>query len=181
MRPLLLALIAGLFLGCSPRMSRLHRIENARTGVNFAWGKWLLNDVDAPDFVSDRLEHRVRRDFRLNLLRRIAFVPKSQKGSYPLDKILGPNGKELRKRIRRRLGADFIINVSARSGVEAGTDGNGYVRISVYDLNGESFIYSREISIKGESARLRDPQAQQGLILSAYRKLMWSMNHASLR
>lgn len=164
-------------------------VENkGETGVNFTTGKWLLNEVEAPENVKKRLSELALQDFSAVLGNRLTYVPNAR-GLLISQKKIGfrPDLQTL-KAIKSGTGYDYFINLKAgivredhgsvdltpnRLGKSVSND--TFVEIEIYDLNDSKRIYAQRVN--GHSGRGQDKRdvhlsaSGRDLIIGAYRRL----------
>jgi len=122
--------------------------SNQKLGVDFTKGKWLLNEIDCPDYSKDALTSETTNYFNKNLKNRFFYI-NDINGLLIARKInLNPNKTKL-KEIKDGTGYDFFINIVAnKSKSDSGLDlyGNqSEVFLEIYDLNLQKIVYSKHV------------------------------------
>lgn len=67
-----------------------------QTSLDFKTGKWLLNTVDAPYNVNEKLTKNIIKDFTHHLDTRLSYVPKTKGIFLPQNTPFNPSKKEIK-------------------------------------------------------------------------------------
>lgn len=171
--------------------------QKIQSGLDFSNGKWLLNTVDAPYFVSKKLTKMVIEDFNKQLKTDLNYVPTTKGLLLPPIISFNPTQKEL-KDLKAGTNFDYFINLKASvvkeeiGAVDYSThnklsqDHNNVIvfTLEVYDLNNLEIIYSKTINgsvaIDKNSNNLILAKTTDGLILGAYKKIRKDINKKSI-
>ena len=195
MKKIILFTIAFIFSSCSFTSYRFDD-QKPRTGVNFTIGKWLLNTIESPSGVQEKLVEKSTKDFETILGNRFSFRPLSSglilppKMDFPLD-------KTMLKNIKLGSGCDYFINIKAQEirndfgsiDLTPGRFNNGgqksnQISIEIYDLNTETVIYSqRVIASVGKPTDNRDvnfSKTSNSMLIRAYEKLVKDLKSKSV-
>lgn len=194
---LIIALLAISFQSCSlPNYYFENNTQNF--GVDFTNGKWLLNKIDAPLWVEDRLKEQVYDDFTALLGNRLLKIEDAKELLLPKKISLQPNKKEL-KELKIGTNLDFIINIKASNlendfnGIsltnhkfQKGETNSNEVILEIYDLSLLEIIYSQKVigsaSIsENSSSDVNFSKSSNSLILGAYKKLMKDLKKKSIK
>jgi hypothetical protein len=119
-----------------------------KIGVDFTTGKWLLNEIECPEYSKDVLTTVATKNFKKKLKNRLFYI-NDVDGLLITRKInLKPNKTKL-KELKDGTGFDFFINIVAnKTHRDSGTDlyGNeSEVFLEIYDLNLQQIIYSKHV------------------------------------
>ena len=122
--------------------------SNQKLGVDFTKGKWLLNEIDCPEYSKDVLTSETINYFKKNLKSRFFHI-KDINGLLIAHKInLNPNKTKL-KELKDGTGYDFFINIVAnksKSDLSNDLYGNqSEVFLEIYDLNLQQILYSKHV------------------------------------
>ena len=122
--------------------------SNQKLGVDFTKGKWLLNEIDCPEYSKDVLTSETINYFKKNLKSRFFHI-KEINGLLIAHKInLNPNKTKL-KELKDGTGYDFFINIVAnksKSDLSNDLYGNqSEVFLEIYDLNLQQILYSKHV------------------------------------
>lgn len=167
-------------------------------GVDFTSGKWLLNKIDAPLWVEDRLKEQVYDDYSALLGNRLLKIEDAKGLLLPKKIPLQPNKQEL-KELKIGTNLDFIINIKASNlendfnGIsltnhkfQKGETNSNEVILEIYDLSLLEIIYSQKVvgsaSIpENSSSDVNFSKSSNSLILGAYKKLMKDLKKKSIK
>jgi hypothetical protein len=119
-----------------------------KIGVDFTKGKWLLNEIDCPEYSKDGLTLIATDYFKKNVKNRFFYI-NDINGLLITRKIyLNPNKTKL-KELKDGTGYDFFINIVAnKNDSDSGVDlyGNkSEVFLEIYDLNLQQIVYSKHV------------------------------------
>lgn len=171
--------------------------QKMQSGLDFNNGKWLLNTIDAPYFVSKKLTKIVIEDFNKQLKTDLNYVPLTKGLLLPPDISFNPDRKELTD-LKAGTKFDYFINIKAKVVKEeiAAIDYSSHNNLSpehhneivfvleIYDLNNLEIIYSKTINgsvvIDKNSNNFILAKTTDGLILGAYKKIKKDINKKSL-
>ena len=122
--------------------------SNQKLGVDFTKGKWLLNEIDCPEYSKDVLTSETLNYFKKNLKSRFFYI-NDMNGLLIAQKInLNPNKTKL-KELKDGTGYDFFINIVAnksKSDLSNDLYGNqSEVFLEIYDLNLQQILYSKHV------------------------------------
>ncbi len=166
------------------------------TGVDFTSGKWLLNEIEASNDVTDKLTQNATNDFKAILGSRLSYLPETS-GMLLSQKIdLNPDAKRI-KELAEGTGYDYFINIKANkvrndfSAVDLtpasfnnGGQNINNITLEVYDLKNIMTIYSQTVTATvgrpkdNQDVHLSKPSTN--LIYSAYRKLFNDLKSKSV-
>ena len=192
-----LVLLAFSLYSCSvPHYYFENKTQNF--GVDFTNGKWLLNKIDAPLQVEDRLKEDVFADFNDLVGNRLVKIEETNGLLLPKNIPLQPT-KETLKELKIGTNFDFIINIKASNlendfnGIsltnhrfQNGETNSNEVILEIYDLSLLQIIYSQKVvgsaSIpENSSSDVNFSKSSNLLILGAYKKLMKELNKKSIK
>jgi len=151
---LVLLLPFALFFSCNAPSYMF--LTPQRTGVDFASGKWLLNEIDCPKNSKDQLTAESIQFFKKNLGERLSYIHDVNGLLVPRKIPLNPNKTRL-KELKDGTGFDFFINISTKKNKsdfssielyqnESETGKNeASVIVEIYDLNLQQIIYSQNV------------------------------------
>lgn len=161
------------------------------TGVNFTTGKWLLNEINAPIIVNEKLTKLAIKDFNLLTKNNLEYALTSKKVILRKIKYSHIAVNEL-KQIKKETDFDFLININAfidndfktNNQKSFGNKKSVVISIEIYDLNNYINIYRQELrgSIK-DSENLNDKTINFGskfLILNGYKKIIRDITKKSI-
>ena len=167
-------------------------------GVDFSTGRWLLNKIEAPLRVEDKLKENVQRDFKALLGERLVNIENSSGLLLPKKIPLQPT-KELLKELKIGTNFDYIINIKAANlandfdsisltnhKFQNGELNSNEVILEIYDLSLLDIIYSQKVigsaSIpENSSSDVHFSKSSNSLILGAYKKLMIELKQKSIK
>lgn len=168
------------------------------SGLNFAQGKWLLNGVDVPASLTEKITNLAMQDFSKNLNERLSYAPTTKGILLSQKKISIDPSKLTLQNIYKGTNYDYFINIKATvlkndfnsvdlTNHNFRSDNNtksSEVIIEIYDLKNADIIYSQKIiASANQSARNEDitiTKAQNAMIVAAYKKLIKDINKRSM-
>ncbi|WP_139260405.1 hypothetical protein [Flavobacterium defluvii] len=168
-----------------------------QTGIDFSSGKWLLNGIDSPYKINDKLTKLAINDFDKLIRTNLNYAPVTKGLLLPKNIPFNPNLTEL-KNLKLGNDFDYFINLKAKVlkdeiGVIDFTVTNSLkesykneveIEIEIYDLNNSEIIYSKTIKgsveISKNSQDFYIAKTTDGLILGAYKKLIRDINKKSI-
>ncbi|MGH2666896.1 hypothetical protein [Flavobacterium sp.] len=190
-------LVYLLFTGCSLPNYILEN-KTQTTGLDFKKGKWLLNEVDAPYEVKQKLTELAIKDFSLNLNERLSYVHSTKGLLLPKNIGLNPNKNDL-SNLKKGTGFDYFINIKASTIKDefgsldttphklntGGKKKQSAIVIEVYDLNLLVIIYSQKavgsISLPQDSHDVHFTKTANSLIIGGYGKIINDINTKSIK
>ena len=167
-------------------------------GVDFSTGRWLLNKIEAPLRVEDKLKENVQHDFKSLLGERLVYIEDSNGLLLPKKIPLQPT-KELLKELKVGTNFDYIINIKTANlandfdsisltnhKFQKGELNSNEVILEIYDLSLLDIIYSQRVigsaSIpENSSSDVHFSKSSNSLILGAYKKLMKELKQKSIK
>lgn len=167
-------------------------------GVDFTNGKWMLNKIDAPLQVEDKLKENALHDFKALLGDRLIAIEDVQGQLLPKKIPLQPT-KETLKELKIGTNFDYIINLKASNlkqdfdsvsltnyKFQNGEINSNEVILEIYDLSLLEIIYSQKVigsaSIPEKSSSdVHFSKSSNSLILGAYKKLMKELKNKSIK
>lgn len=186
-----LILVLLVFQSCS---FPLFVSQNNNTGVNFTEGKWVLNQVDAPSNVDDKLIKMFVKDFNKFTKNNAVYYTATNK--FLLENNNRSNfSTEVLKSIKKSTNYDFFVNLSASivndnefvdsKNQKFGVKKAVVVLLEIYDLNNLQEIYKQELkgTIK-QSENLNEKaiaSSAKFLILHGYNKIIKDINRKSIK
>ena len=167
------------------------------TGVDFTQGKWLLNTIDAPDNVQDKLTQLARTDFAEKLDDRLSYIPET-KGLLLPPKIGFQPTKAILENLKKGTQYDYLINIKAaqtRNDFGAidltphrlthDAENSNKVILEIYDLNTQQILYSQKVMAtvrtKKDKQYIHLSKPSYNLIVGAYKKLIKDIDKKSLQ
>ncbi|TGD57865.1 hypothetical protein [Flavobacterium humi] len=168
------------------------------TGLDFKNGKWLLNEIQAPYEVKQKLTELALKDFSSNLNDRLSYVHTTKGLLLPKNIALNPNKNDL-SNLKKGTGFDYFINIKASTiKDEFGSldttphkfnTGNkqkeGTIVVEVYDLNLLTIIYSQKavgsINLPQDNQDVHFTKTASSLILGGYGKIINDINSKSIK
>ncbi len=195
MKKIFILIILFIFISCSFTSYRFDD-QKPRTGVDFTTGKWLLNNIESPSSIQEKLVEKSTKDFEAILGNRFSYRPLSSglilppKMDFPLD-------KTMLKKIKLGSGYDYFINIKAEQirndfgsidltpgRFNNGGENSNQVSIEIYDLNTATLIYSqRVIASVGKPTDNRDvnfSKTSNSMLFKAYEKLVKDLKSKSV-
>lgn len=185
-----------LLLSCS-FPSYVFQNEAQTIGLDFSQGKWLLNEINAPRSVQEKLTKLVLRDFSEFRKENIGYTLTSN--NLLMQRITKTNlsVNELRD-IKLGTNYDYFINVKALAlknefgnidirSHKLQSEGNKEVSIflEVYDLNNLVILYNQEVkgfvSLPQNSNDVTISYSIDKLILGGYKKIINDINKKSIK
>ena len=171
--------------------------NNAQTtGVDYTNGKWLLNQIDAPVDIKDKLTKLALDDFSERLKERVSYIPDTRGLLIPQKTAFNPN-KSVLINLKKGTNYDYFINIKAAQtrndfgalditphNFNNGGENTNEVTIEIYDLNNLQIIYSQKVT--ATVGRPKDNQdvhlskTSNSLIVSAYKKLIKDIDKRSI-
>jgi len=168
------------------------------TGVDFSQGKWLLNEVNVPHYLTQRITALATKDFSENLGERLRYIPDTKGLLLPQKEIQLNPEKSVLNNLHKGTNSDYLINIKARENrndfgpidltnhnAKTGNASNeSEVTIEIYDLKNATIIYSQKViasvaQVKN-SSDVSISKNQYQLILSSYKKLTNDINKKSI-
>lgn len=166
------------------------------TGVDFSNGRWLLNQIDAPAYVQDKLTKLALDDFSKRLKERVSYIPDTRGLLMPQKIAFKPN-KSVLINLKKGTNYDYFINIKAAQTsndfgalditphrFNNGGENTNEVTIEIYDLNNLQIIYSQKVTgIVGMTKDNQDvhlSKTSYGLIVGAYKKLIKDIDSRSI-
>lgn len=92
-----------------------YRIDNhkPRAGIDFRNGKWVLNEIECPSSIQEKLVDRSNQDFRTIIGPRFSYRPLLSDLILPA-KMFFPWDKSMLNKIKLGSGYDYFIHVKAQ-------------------------------------------------------------------
>lgn len=166
------------------------------TGLDFTKGKWILNTIEAPYKVKNKLSDLAFKDFSEKLQDRVSHS-KNVKEFMITPKInLRENKSELEK-VYKTTGYDFFIDIKAQivdeklgsidftpSKFKKNEQNRVKVVFNIYDLKLQTVIYSKTaIGLVGTNKTndVNFSASADMLIVGAYKKIMNDINNKSIK
>jgi hypothetical protein len=158
------------------------------TGLNFSQGKWLLNEIDAPYNVNEKLKTLAVKDFSVNLNGRLSYIYEIEGLLLPRKIRLNPNKIDL-SNLKKGTNFDFFINIKATNikndfgslditphKLNHGGENTTEVILEIYDLNHLEIIYSQRviasIGMPKDNSDVHLSKSNNSLIIGAYKKII---------
>lgn len=160
------------------------------TGIDFSYGRWLLNRIDAPADVQPEIESIAFNTFYTKMRKRFDYGP-NLKDILIHDKIPLNPSKSLLMSLAKNTGYDYFINLKvtdlnkkpddrqlfSKNHVDAGGKYMNEVCMEVYDLKNASVIFSQRLVASSNhggyhQSDLGFSRPSDKLALRAFRKLM---------
>jgi hypothetical protein len=170
-------------------------IENYNnTGVNFSKGKWLLNEINAPANVNEKLTQLTLKDFNILTKRNLEYSLTSKKVILRKIKYSHIPFDEL-KIIKKETNFDFFINLNVyiindydiknSNKSTFGDKRSVSIILEIYDLNNFCNIYRQQLRgfIK-DSDKLNDRAinfATKFIIIKGYKKIIRDITKKSIK
>lgn len=193
---LLLLLLSVSFVNCNlPNYVLTNKAQTI--GVDFSKGKWLLNDIDAPNNVVERLTQLAKKDFEEILKDR--FIIKNNAKGILLSNIvsLSPSKKELED-LKNGTNFDFFINIKASNNrddfgsiditpkpLNIDRQNSSEIILEIYDLNTLEIIYSQKAigstRMLDNNSDVNFSKSSKELQLGAYKKLIKELKKKSIQ
>ena len=161
-------------------------LGNVNAGLDFNKGRWLMNDIEAPQRIKANLTDIAIEDFTSLLGDRFSTVRDAKGALIPAEIPYNPS-KTLLKDIRNGTGFDFFIDIKAKVNRDDIGDlqiGKTYstkrnsaeVTLTVYDLNLMENIYSQTVvgtlNIDKNSRDFAFAKGANNLIISGFNRIM---------
>ena len=192
-------LILILLLFCFSCNSEKYFFDNKvqTIGVDFSNGKWLLNEIEVPSNIANKITELAINDFGENLGNRLSYAPNTKGLLLPQKQIRLNPEKSVLSNLYEGTQYDYFINLKAvitrndLSSIDYTNHKfkNGYryktseVVIEIYDLKNSNIIYSQKViaSVKQkiDNNDISFSKNQYLLILGAYKRLMKDINKRS--
>lgn len=159
-------------------------------GVDYREGKWLLNTIEAPLTVKDRMEELASKHFKDKLGTNFRDANTDQ--SIALSYIpLNPDSLTL-KRLKKESKSDYIINIKgdairndlggSKVGITYSSKSNvAKTTLQIYDLNTLEIIYDKTISgsvsiNQHDSKEFNFVKGANGIVVSCLKKILRKMD-----
>lgn len=167
------------------------------TGLDFSKGKWLLNEIDAPYEVKQKLTKSALTDFSANLSTRLNYIHTTKGLLLPRKIDLNPNKNELSD-LKKGTGFDYFINIKASNvndefgsidvtphKLNSGSKKESAIVIEIYDLNLLAVVYSQKvigsINLPQDSNDVHFTKTANSLILGGYERIIKDINKKSIK
>lgn len=148
-------------------------------GVDYNHGKWLLNNIDAPYAIKDRLEEIAKKEFSKYLGNSLLCASETKIFSLPYVPI-NPDTLIL-KHLKKESKCDFLINI------KGDVIKNTYNKIitetflQIYNLNTLKIVYTRKVTGKHEIDEddNRDvvfSKSANGIMISSLKRILKKLN-----
>lgn len=196
MRNIVLSIIF-LFIISSCSFSKYY-FENSemKTGLDFTNGKWILNTIEAPYKVKNKLSELAFKDFSAKLNHRISHSRNVKEFMITPKINLKENKSELEK-VYKTTGYNFFIDIKAQivdeklglidfSPSKFKKDEQNRVKVvfNIYNLKSQTVIYSKTaIGLVGtnKTNNVNFSASADMLIIGAYKKIMKDINNKSIK
>lgn len=173
-------------VSCSLPKYTLQNKFNA-TNLNYDSGTWLLNTLDVPYNIINKVETDLINEFKNNANERFTYYPNSSGIMISKDVPLNPSKTKL-KELKLLSGFDYFINVKGdilkddlgsinTTKIGSYRESNlTFVALEIYDLNEETIIYSQKVT--GYVTRTEDnddihfTKTSKELLLKSFSKLL---------
>ena len=167
----------------------VHDLESTPYGLDYSHGKWLLNDIDAPYTIKNKLISLAKKEFSKHLGKSFHYLgdDKSIALSYvPID----PDTLLL-KHLKKESQFDYLINIKGINiKNELGLTQHGYIDVykqnvsetilQVYDLNSLETIYNRRVTAKVTPQENDEDfyfvKSVNGMIVKSLKKIFKKLN-----
>lgn len=171
--------------------------QKMQNGVDFTDGKWLLNTIDAPYGINEKLTKLALKDFNKHIKNGVNYVPKTKGILLPQKISFDPSSTQI-KELKNGTNFDYFINIKTsilkeQIGVIDVTSTNlqskeyqnsALVTIEIYDLNNLNIIYSKTVNgnvkITPNSNNFYLANTGNDLILGAYKKIIKDIDKKSI-
>lgn len=188
--------VFALFVSCNfPTYVSLNQGQS--TGLDFRYGKWLINDIDCNLRVSNKLTLLSKQDFDKYLKGRLFFIYEPKGIILPKKIEINPSKKTLED-LKKGTGFDYFINIRAgKVREELGTidttphhfysdrKNQSEVIVEVYDLNLLEIIYSQKvmgtISSQRDNKDVHFSKSSESLIIGCYKKVFKDIEQKSIK
>jgi hypothetical protein len=188
--------LTTLFISCS-FPNYIFENKAQRTGLDFSKGNWLLNEIEAPYGVNDKLTKLALKYFSENLQERFSYINTTKDLLLPRKINLSPNKNAL-KDLKTGTNFDYFINIKAshsKNEFESiditphkfnnGGQKKSIVIIEIYDLNLLEIIYSQKviasINMPKDNNDVHFSNSSNSLILGGYKKLINDIDKKSTK
>ncbi|NCO64840.1 MAG: hypothetical protein GW839_07775 [Flavobacteriales bacterium] len=167
-----------------------HDLESTPYGVDYSKGKWLLNEIDAPYTIKDKLAKIAKEKFSKNI--GSAFKYLGDDKSMALSYVPINPDTLLLKRLKKESQFDYLINIKGVNVKnEIGFIQDGYLDVykknvsetilQIYDLNTLEIIYNRKVIGKvtpfnEEDNDLHLVKSPNGMIVKSLNKILKKLN-----
>jgi hypothetical protein len=187
--------IALIFSSCS---FTSYRFDNQKPiiGIDFRTGKWLLNEIECPSSIQEKLVDRSTHDFRTIIGPRFSYRPLLSDLILP-SKMFFPLDKSMLKKIKLGSGHDYFINIKAQqirndfgsidltpARFNNGGENINQVSIEIYDLNTETVIYSQKVIATvdrpNDNQDVNFSKSSASMLIRAYDKLIKDLKSKSV-
>lgn len=166
-------------------------------GVDFTSGKWLVNDIDAPKNVVDRLTELVKTDFEEILKNRFIIKSEANNLLIPIKIKFQPSKKDL-KDLKKATNFDFLVNIKATTiredfssidvtpkALNIDKENRSEVILEIYDLNTLDIVFSQKVIATTRMAERNSDvhfsKSSRELQLGAYKKLFKNLKKKSIQ
>ena len=167
-----------------------------KTGLDFTNGKWILNTIEAPYKVKNKLSELAFKDFSAKLNHRISHSRNVKEFMITPKINLKENKSELEK-VYKTTGYNFFIDIKAQivdeklglidfSPSKFKKDEQNRVKVvfNIYNLKSQTVIYSKTaIGLVGtnKTNNVNFSASADMLIIGAYKKIMKDINNKSIK
>ena len=189
MKKLILYLFLILITSCKTA-SYIQDIDSTPYGIDYREGKWLLNDVNAPSAIKDKLTKMAYKSFHKELGGQLKKPEDLSRTSLPYLPIK-PNKLEL-EQIKKETNFDYVINIESKStknDIGSLKIGETYHRrknvaqttLEVYDLNTLEIIYSRKVIgqvviDENDTEDFAFVKSSDGIMINCLKKILKKVN-----
>ena len=193
------SLLIGIFFISCNSTSYIFDNPSQTSGVDFSEGKWLLNEVNVPSYLTEKISRLALEDFSANLGNRLSYSPETQGLLLPQKEIQLNPSKSVLTNLYVGTKYDYFINIKARENKNDFTaldltnhqqkTGNNFreseVVIEIYDLKNFTIIYSQKVIAAAmqskNSSDVTISKSQYLMILGAYNRIIKDINKKSIR
>lgn len=191
-----LLFISILFISCN--FPSYQFVKKQNTGVDFSKGKWLLNEVEAPLKIKEKLEEKSYKDLKSFLGDRLTQFGNAKGILINARTPTNPTKNQLQE-LRNGTNFDYFINIKAgilkddlgslsisTQNLNNFDENKSQVILEIYDLENLQIIYSNKIiaitqTPQNSSSDVHFSTSSENLIINGYKKLIKDLSKKSIK
>ena len=192
-------LVASILLMSCNSTSYVFDTPTQTNGVDFSQGNWLLNEVNVPYYLTEKITAKAVEDFSANLGSRLRYAPDTKGLLLPQKEIQINPSKSVLSNLYIGTKYDYFINIKASENknqfgsldltnhhLKTGNNvRESEVIIEIYDLKNTTIIYSQKVIASvtqmKNSSDVAISKSQYSMILGAYNRIIKDINSKSVR
>jgi len=152
----------------------VHSIDSTPYGADYSNGKWLLNTIESPYLIKERMTKIAFDDFVKHLGGRL---DKMEGNNISLSYVPINPDTLLLKRLKKQSNYDYLINIKGKVIYNDYKKSTTTTFLEIYDLNTLEIIYHRKVIGKhkvdyDDSRDVVFAKGVNGIIISSLKKIM---------